>query len=75
MTTAQQSKTRLQNHISRVAGVPVEITVRADRAFTYSFDGINDDAARRIVGFFGGMVRSEVCADAECGTFVYIDLI
>jgi hypothetical protein len=75
MTTAQQDRARLQNHISKVAGVPVEITVRGDRRFTYSFDGVDEAAAGRIVGFFGSLAACEVVVDAECGTFIYCDLI
>jgi hypothetical protein len=74
-TTAEANKTRLTNHISKVAGVTVEITTRGPRAFTYSFDGVNSAAANRIVGYFGSLAKMEIVADDECGTFVYCDLV
>lgn len=75
MTTATQDRARLQNHISKIAGVPVEITIRGDRQFTYSFDGVDAAAADKVVRFFGSLAACEVVADDECGTFIYCDLI
>lgn len=33
------SKQELENNITKVAGVPVEITIRGKKSFTFSFEG------------------------------------
>lgn len=60
--------------INKIAGREVEITIRGDRAFTFSFDGIDKKATAAIVQFFNGQAKLEICEDAECGTFIYADI-
>ncbi|MDR3100784.1 MAG: hypothetical protein LBV73_27440 [Paraburkholderia sp.] len=69
---AAAEQTRLEAVLSRLAGHPVEITIRAERAFTISFEAIDRPAGERIASFVGGRSTS-VETDGECGTFVYIE--
>jgi hypothetical protein len=50
-----QIKSRLQNlesNLSTLAGVKVQITIRGERAFTYSFEGQNPMAEKAIRKYF-----------------------
>lgn len=65
-----------QQNLATVAGMPVEVTVRGERAFTFSTAVRNDAAAARLADFFrkgGPDVRVSVEHDDECGSFVYVD--
>lgn len=42
------TKQELENNMTKVAGIPVEITVRGKRSFTFSFEGKNETAAKKI---------------------------
>lgn len=61
------------DQMSKVAGHPVELTIRGDRSFTWSFEQADESAAKRIVEFFGENARCTYEIDAECGTFVYVE--
>lgn len=70
MQTAIESMTR---KISAIAGVPVELTFRAEDAVTISYDGSNDAAIRAIETAFRGRAEISHSVDAECGTCIYLD--
>jgi len=60
--------------INQVAGREVEVTVRGERNFTFSFEIIDKVATRKICEFFKGQAKIEVEEDEECGTFIYIEV-
>lgn len=62
------------NAINQVAGREIEITIRGDRSFTFSFDEIDEVATRKICDFFKGSAKISVETDEECGTFIYCDV-
>lgn len=45
-------KQELEINMTLVAGLPVEITVRGKRSFTFSFEGKNEIAAKKIQQYF-----------------------
>jgi len=57
--------------IEKIAGRPLELTIRGEKSFTLSFDGVDQSATSRLVEFFQNKCQVEV--DAECGTFIYIE--
>ena len=60
--------------VAAVAGRAVELTIRAERAFTFSFEGRDDAAARKITGFFAGHADARAEYDEECDlTCVFVD--
>ena len=59
-------------HITKLAGVAVELTIRGDKEFTFSTFERNDAAAERIAGFFRGTAKVEIAHDDEVGSFVYV---
>lgn len=73
MNEALEMKKNLEAKISQVAGEPVELTIRGDRAFTFSMEARNDAAAQRIAEFFAGQAKVEIEHDDEVGSFVYVD--
>lgn len=61
--------------INQVAGSEVEITIRGERNFTFSFDCLDVAATQKIRAFFKNAAKKiEIEADAECGTFIYVDI-
>lgn len=64
----------LVDRLSAIAGKPVEITVRGDRSFTISTEHEDHVAGARLADFFSGQAAVSVVHDAECGTFIYLDL-
>jgi len=52
--TLEQKMSVLEAHLSQIAGVPIEITIRDDRKFTYSFDGKNEAAYNRLLKYSKG---------------------
>lgn len=60
--------------INRVAGRDVEITIRGERSFTFSFDAIDERAKDRIMGYLHGHGSLVAVEDQECGTFIYLDV-
>lgn len=69
-------KSNLELLLSNKAGVPVEITVRGDKSFTFSFDGRNDSALSKIENFFkSGGAKTSTLYDAETDySLVYVEL-
>jgi hypothetical protein len=66
-------KSNLEASLAEVVGVPVDVTIRGERNFTFSTDRVDQDLEFRLVKFFGPlMVLESVSIDAECGTFVYM---
>ena len=62
-----ERKQGLEAILQTVAGVAVELTIRAEKAFTISFDGRNDEAVKKIFAYFAGNVKTiESDYDAEC---------
>lgn len=70
MTTTER-KAALENQLTQIAGVPVEVTIRGLRQFTFSFETVNESAVAAIESFFGQHAKLEVEYDDECGTFIY----
>ena len=68
-----EAKAGLEVKISRIAGVPVELTVRGESAFTFSLPEVNKTAADKIADFFASMAKVSVEHDDECGSFVYVE--
>ena len=63
------------NTLNKVAGREVEITVRGEKSFTFSFDAIDKKATEAIKNFFIGQATiTGVEEDEECGTFIYCEL-
>lgn len=60
--------------MSAVAGRRVELTIRAERSFTFSYDVIDGTAAKKISEYFKGQAQVAIDEDAECGTCVYVDI-
>lgn len=60
--------------LSHIAGVPVEITIRALDKFTFTFDGRNDKAMSKLQAFFLGKLTG--CGyDRECNmSYAYLDV-
>lgn len=71
-TTATASKQAIEAKLSAIAGHAVEVTVRGDRAFTFSFDALDPYAAQRLADTVPGEIVN-IVADAECGTFIYVN--
>ena len=45
-------KQELESNMTKVAGVLVEITIRGKKSFTFSFEGKNEVAAKKIQKYF-----------------------
>lgn len=58
----------LEVQLSRVAGVSVEITIRGERKFTYSFEGNHEAAVSALKKYFAGQgsFSEESGYDEEC---------
>lgn len=69
---ANIEKAKMESKLSQIAGTQIEITIRADKSFTFTFDGINKAATQKLVKFFAGY-KISIDEDAELGTCIYID--
>lgn len=59
--------------LTEIAGRPIEITVRGDNDFTFSYEGDHPEAAARLGEFFGMSLAPSY--DEECDfTCVYATL-
>lgn len=68
------TKQELENNMTKVAGIPVEITVRGKKSFTFSFEGKNEMAVKKIQQYFAS-VSLEYDYDEECDyTCLYMNL-
>jgi hypothetical protein len=75
MTTATVSdrKAALESRISAECGKACELTIRAEKEYTFSFDGSDFAAAAKIVKFFGTAADCSIRYDEECDmTCVYV---
>lgn len=64
----------LIKEISAVAGRAVELTIRGQRNFTFSFEGRDDNASAKLVSFFRKEAKARSEYDEECDlTCVYVD--
>lgn len=64
----------LKDTLSHIAGVPVEITIRALDKFTFTFDGRNDKAMSKLQAFFLGKL-TDCGYDRECNmSYAYLDV-
>ena len=72
MNAAQQAKKAMENKLSSIAGHDVEITIRGDRSFTFYFDAIDPEAAKKLAATAQGE-KIEIDEDPELGTCVYIN--
>lgn len=64
----------LENNMSKVAGLAVEVTIRDKKSFTFSFEGENEVAAKKIQDYFAP-VSLEYDYDEECDfTCLYMNL-
>lgn len=64
----------LEDTLSHIAGVPVEITIRALDKFTFTFDGRNDKAMSKLQAFFLGKL-TDCGYDRECNmSYAYLDV-
>lgn len=67
----------LEDNLSKIAGIPVELTLRSaeKRSYTISFDGDNPDAQSKLKAYFGTGAKWGDCgydAGSEA-TFMYFD--
>lgn len=66
-------KALLEQHISKIAGAPISLTIRDLKAFTWSTEERNDVAAEKVRAYFAADAESvTVMHDDECGSFVYV---
>jgi hypothetical protein len=58
----------IKNTLSSIAGIEIEITIRGEEKFTYSFDGDNPEAVQKIKDFFKGqgVFHDDSGYDEEC---------
>ena len=69
----QNRKANLESQISKVVGMPGEITIRGEKEFTFSTEKVSKRAAKKIENFFKSVAKSfQVEHDKECGTFCYL---
>ena len=63
----------LEETLTHIAGVPVEITIRAIDHYTFTFDGRHDKAMSKLQAFFLGKLNG--CGyDQECNmSYAYYD--
>ncbi|KVZ03350.1 hypothetical protein [Burkholderia stagnalis] len=73
-STAAAQLASLEAQLNVIAGRPLALTIRGARAFTFSFNEYDPAAGARVARFFAPMAATTVEADAECGTFVYVDV-
>ena len=69
-------KSELEKQISKVAETEVEITIRGEKSFTFSYEGENQKAENGIKAFFKNAVNSLICDyDEECDyTCIYVEV-
>jgi hypothetical protein len=73
MTTAKNRLQELETKLSVIFGVNVEITIRSEKAFTITFDGENELAAKRISSYLaaGSQVTEYGYDPGSEATFIY----
>lgn len=68
-----RTKQQLEQVLTSIAGLPVEITIRGLRSFTMSFEAVDDAATARLTQYFAGQAQTSVMVDAETGTYIYLE--
>lgn len=71
--TSRQRLDALKTSLGRHIGVPVEITIRSESAFTFSTETVTPDLEDRIRAFFGSALTLQTEHDNECGIFCYAE--
>ena len=76
MINKSERMSRIENTLSGVSGVTVEVQVVSDNLAIISFDGKNDGAIDRLTAYFSGVSPSIVSDyDLECDqTCVHVSL-
>jgi len=66
--------TALQEILTSITGVDVEITIRGERDFTFSTEIADQDLEFHLAQYFGDAMKvsAPTQIDNECGTFVYM---
>ena len=59
---------------TRIAGIPVDITIRGEKKFTFYYEGINHVARNRLVDFFSPAAMVAYDENEDLGTFIYVNL-
>lgn len=72
MNALNAKKANMEARLSKIAGTQLEITIRGDKNFTFTFNSVNKAATDKLVKFFNGYSVA-VDADEECGTCIYVD--
>jgi hypothetical protein len=67
-------KQNLEARMTALVGKPVELTVRGEKAFTFSTETVTADLGERIAAFFGALATVRVEHDEECGSFAYVEV-
>jgi copper chaperone CopZ len=64
----------IEKSLSKIVGVPVDVTIRGVRDFTFSTDIVDNDLEFKLVKFFGSkmQISLDTQIDNETGTFVYM---
>jgi hypothetical protein len=67
---------KLENQLSKITGENVEITIRGEKSFTFSFETKNETAANKIIRFFKSACKSIISNyDIECDqTCIYMEV-
>ena len=66
---------RLQNFLSVVTGKAVDITIRGEKSFTFSFEGQSRNALNNLVNYFFGQGEIKSGYDKECDmSFLYLEV-
>jgi hypothetical protein len=65
----------LKKMLTERIGVPIEITIRGERKFTFSTDQVTPDLEARLAEFFGQTMTLTSEHDDEVGSFVYAEAI
>ena len=69
----------LEDNLSKVAGIPVELTLRGERtnSYTISFDGDNPEAQSKLKSYLGDGVKWNDCGydEGSEATFMYFNVM
>lgn len=74
---APKAPSRITAELAKIAGQPVEITIRGETEFTWSLDKADDAAGQRLAEYArkDPRVTAEVTTfDDGTGTFVYLSI-
>ena len=71
LSPTDDRKADLEAQVSMATRLPIEITLRGPRAFTFSTEQVAPDLEDRMQAFLGTAVKLETHHDDECGSFCY----